>query len=290
MDPHLDRLARLLPHSSDRRSLFGGVIAAGLAVVGARPRAHATAPANGGLVFDYYQAIDRRDFKSAYGYLGSIFKSRQTLAQFAAGFADTVHDDLKVERVQSDAAHGRVVYDVAITAWHKDRTIHRFAGTYTEGREGGSTRLIDAAISEVASPEMPPLCAASDLTATISGDAGAGSRFATITVTNQAGGSCVLGGIPKVAVSDAAGRTVITARPEPDVLITTVTLAPGDSATLAIRWSNWCDEALSGEPLVSVAFRGGNGRIAELGGLSVPPCLSEPGGKSTLSVRPWEKA
>jgi hypothetical protein len=289
MNEHsFDQLARNLAHQTDRRTILGSVIAAGAALIGIRHAAFATPQSQGGLVFDYYQAIDRRAFKTAYGYLGAKFRARQTLQNFTAGFADTVYDDLVITNVRPDAMRNQVVYDVTVTAWHLDGSVHRFTGTYTEGQEAGATKLIDAAIREVPVHDMPPLCAASDLEATLTGDAGAGQRYGTVTATNVAAGSCVLGGIPRVVVTDAAGNPVISARPEPNVPITTVTLAPGKSATLGIHWSNWCGTSVSGEPQVSVTFRGGMGRIANLTGLAVPPCLSETGGASTLNVKPWQ--
>jgi uncharacterized protein DUF4232 len=283
-----DQFARNLAYRTDRRTLLGGVIAAGAGIFGIRHAALAAPQSEGGLVFDYYQAIDRRAFKTAYGYLGAAFHARQTLDNFTAGFADTVYDDLVISGVHPDAARNQIVYDVTVTAWHLDGSVHRFTGTYTEGREAGASKLIDAAIREVPVHDMPPLCAASDLHATMTGDAGAGQRYGTVTATNVAGGSCVLGGIPRVAVSDASGNRVISARAEPNVPITTVTLAPGKSATLDMHWSNWCGAPVNGEPHVSVTFRGGEGRIANLTGLAVPPCLSQPGGESTLSVKPWQ--
>jgi hypothetical protein len=39
---------------------------------------------------------------------------------------------------------------------------------------------------------------------------------------------------------------------------------------------------------VSVELRGGEGQIANLTGLAVPPCLSAPGGESHLTVKPWQ--
>ncbi|HYP61280.1 MAG TPA: DUF4232 domain-containing protein [Thermomicrobiales bacterium] len=289
MDEHsFDRLARNLAHQTDRRTILGGVIAAGAALFGIHHGALATPQNEGGLVFDYYQAIDRRAFRTAYGCLGAKFRARQTLQNFTAGFTDTVFDDLVINNVRPDPTHNQVDYDVTVTAWHTDGSVHRFTGTYIEGREAGVPKLIDAAIKEVTVRDMAPLCAASDLHATMTGDAGAGQRYGMITATNVAAGSCVLGAIPRVTVSDGSGNPIMTASPEPNVAIPTITLAPGQSATLGIHWSNWCGAPVTGEPQVAVAFRGGKGRITGLTGLAVPPCLSEPGGASTLSVKPWQ--
>jgi hypothetical protein len=289
MDEHVfDLFARQFAHRTDRRTLLSGAIAAGAAVIGLRRPARATNQAEGGMVFDYYQAIDRRAFRTAYKCLGTKFTSRQTLNNFTAGFATTVYDDLVINSVHPDAANNRVVYDVTVTAWHSDGSIHRYTGTYTEGNEAGTRKLIDAAIKEAGASPASPLCAASDLTATMTGDAGAGQRYGTVTVTNTAAGPCVLGPVPRVTVRDGLGNQVISSRQEPNTTITTVTLAPGKSATLGMHWSNWCGDSVSGEPRVTVAFRGGEGRITDLTGLAVPPCLSAPGGESQLTVKPWQ--
>jgi hypothetical protein len=289
MDEHtLDHFARQFAHQTDRRTLLTGVIAAGAAVIGLRRPASAATQAEGGMVFDYYQAIDRRAFRTAYKCLGTAFTSRQTLENFTSGFATTVYDDLIITNVHPDAANNRVVYDVTITAWHTDGSIHRYTGTYTEGNEAGARKLIAAAIREVSVHDVSPLCAASDLKATMTGDAGAGQRYGTVTATSIAAGPCVLGPVPRVTLQDASGNTVISSRQEPNTTITTVTLAPGKSATLGMHWSNWCGAPVTGEPKVSVELRGGEGQIANLTGLAVPPCLSAPGGESHLTVKPWQ--
>jgi hypothetical protein len=288
MDEHnFDLFSRQFAHRTSRRALLTGAIAAGAAVIGVRRQAGATTQAQGGMVFDYYQAIDRRAFHTAYKCLGTRFTSRQSLENFTAGFANTVYDDLVITNVHPDPASNRVVYDVTVTAWHTDGSIHRFTGTYTEGNEAGTRKLIDAAIREIPVKDMPPLCAASDLEATMTGDAGAGQRYGTLTATNVAAGSCVLGSIPRVTVQDASGTRVISSRQEPNTTITTVTLAPGKSATLGMHWSNWCGAPVMGEPQVTVALRD-EGKIAHLTGLAVPPCLSAPGVESQLTVKPWQ--
>ena len=289
MDEHiLDQFARQLAHRTDRRTILTGAIAAGAAAIGLLRTVRAAAQTDGGMVFDYYQAIDRRAFRTAYKCLGTKFTSHQTLDNFTAGFANTVYDDLVINSVHPDTVNNRVVYDVTVTAWHSDGSIHRYTGTYTEGNEAGTRKLIDAAIKEAGVSPASPLCAASDLTATMTGDAGAGQRYGTVTVTNTAPGPCVLGPVPRITVRDAAGSRVISSRQEPNTTIATFTIAPGKSATLGMHWSNWCGAPLTGEPRVTVALRGGEGQIANLTGLGVPPCLSTPGGESQLTVKPWQ--
>ena len=190
--------------------------------------------------------------------------------------------------MEPDSAHNRIVYRVTLTAWHTDGAILRFAGTYTEGREGGVPKLIDAALAEaLGGDDVPPLCDARDLRATITGDAGVGQRYGTIAVTITAAGPCVLGGVPAVTLRDGRGDTLVAARRQNGVPISTVTLDPGQDATLDLHWSNWCDGVIDGTPNATVVFAAGKGSLDGLTGIGVPPCLSDPGGASSLQVKPW---
>lgn len=291
MDDHaFDHLAMFLAQPFNRRTLLGGLIAASVPGLGkTRAEVLATSQDQGGLVFDYYQAIDAHKYKTAYSYLGAKFTARQTLENFTAGFSDTVYDDLIIHAVHPDSANNRVVYDVTITAWHVDGSVLFFAGTYTEGRENGRTKLIDAAIQPTKSHAVAPLCKASGLTASMSGDAGAGQRYGSVTVTNSASHACVLGDIPRVTLRAENGRKLMNARQETGFPITTITLDPGQQAVLEMHWSNWCGDANIGRPGVSVQLSGERGTMAGLTGIGVPPCLSEPGGTTTFRVKPWQR-
>jgi hypothetical protein len=292
MEPHaFDRIARSLARLGTRRALLRGIVGASAAIIGGgwTIPGLAESPTDGGLVFDYYQAIDARDYARAYSYLGSRFTSRQSLQNFAEGFSDTAYDDLTINAVYPDTARARVVYDVTITAWHLDGAILRYTGTYVEGQEGGETKLIDANIVLASATGTSPLCQASDLNAEMTGDAGAGQRYGTITVTNIADGPCVLGGVPRVTIRDEAGHKLIAAKREPNVPITTVSLDPDQKAELELRWSNWCGGEIIGRPRVAFQLYGHRGTSNPLSGIGLPPCLSDPGGVSTLTVKPWHR-
>ncbi len=286
------RLARGGARRALLQQLMPGIVMlvlSGLLLQASAASVAAADQAPAGLVYDYYQAIDARAFSIAYGYLGGRFTSEQSLPAFTAGFADTVYDDLVVDAVEPDPIYNRLVSHVTITAWHTDGAILRFVGTYTEGSEGGAPKLVDAALAEVpVSDDIPPLCDAADLRATMTGDAGVGQRYGTITATNIAAGPCVLGGVPAVNLRDGHGDRLIAGQPESGVPITTVRLDPGQGATLDLHWSNWCNGAVTGTPNATVTFAGDNGSLDGLTGIGVPPCLSDPAGTSTLRVKPWQ--
>jgi hypothetical protein len=291
MEPHaFDRISRALARFGSRRALLRGVVGASAAIIGGGTiSGFAESSTDGGLVFDYYQAIDARDYTRAYGFLGSRFTSRQSLQNFAAGFSDTAYDDLTINAIYPDTAGHRVLYDVTITAWHRDGAILRFTGTYVEGQEDGETKLVDAHITLATATGISPLCHASDLMAEMTGDAGAGQRYGTITVTNSADGPCVLGAVPRVTIRDESGHKLIAAKLEPNVPITTVLLDPDQKAELDLRWSNWCGGEVVGRPRIAFQLYGQGGTSKPLSGISVPPCLSDPGGVSTLTVKPWHR-
>ena len=239
------------------------------------------------VVSGYYQAIVSRDYPRAYDYLGASLR-RQTLEQFAAGFADTAYVDLLVLGVMP-SGDGMAV-SVRVLAWHDDGSIHRFSGTYEVGLEDGDERLVAASIAEVAAPSwVPPLCHADDLSATATGDAGAGNRFATITLTNTSAAVCVLGGYPAVDLRDGRGTALIEATAEPEQPISTVTLEPGQSASFDLRWVNWCGDSV-GSVTATVMLPGDDAyRLTVGNAIAVPPCLGE-GQPSSLTMRPFAAA
>lgn len=284
------RRSGLLAQFHTRRTLLASLLSIVLPRrASAIAQTRATPQEDGGLVFDYYQAINARNFVTAYGYLGSKLTASQSRTDFRRGFSDTVFDDLVINAVHPDTTTGRVVYDVTITAWHIDGAVLVFTGSYTEGLEHGVSKLVDANILPAVAHGIPHLCQADDLTASMSGDAGAGQRYGTVTVTNATPTPCVLGGVPKVTIRDGHGRVLITAVQEPGTLITTVTLRTGQKAALEMHWSNWCGPAVDGAPRAIVRLLGNRGRLDELTGIGVPPCLSDPASKSTLTVKPWRK-
>ncbi|WP_208853351.1 excalibur calcium-binding domain-containing protein [Streptomyces albofaciens] len=92
------------------------------------------------VVEDYYAAVNARDFRRAWDlggrHLGGSYEA------FVAGFADTVHDAVRVTGVQGDTV------SVALDAEQRDGAVRSFAGTYTV-RDGV---IVGADIRAVAGP------------------------------------------------------------------------------------------------------------------------------------------
>jgi hypothetical protein len=284
----VDAVAKALARSGTRRTLITGAGAAlGAILFGGRRGAQAAGDYKV-YVIAYYQAIAARRFKTAYALLGSALRARQSYDNFVAGFSDTLYVELTVTHTGGGTPN-RSPVDVRVVAWHGDGTIHQYSGTYYVGIEGGTPKLVDAALSEDPAPKnQPALCRAADLGTTFRGDAATGSRFLTITLTNEGSAACVLGGFPRVQVRDAAKKRVISASEEFGVTIDTVRLAPNGTATLDLRWSNWCGNEPSGPLSTLVTLPGTLGRVAVAAAPGVPPCLGS--GASHLTEKPFAAA
>jgi hypothetical protein len=88
-------------------------------------RAPAPAPAPPDRVVEaYYDAINARDYPAAWALLGGS-RFGQTYDEFAAGFANTVHDALTITGVNGDTV------TVKLVATHSDGSTRTYRGTYT---------------------------------------------------------------------------------------------------------------------------------------------------------------
>lgn len=288
--PRIDAVAKLLATSGSRRTLVKGIGATLGTIVLADRRSALAADDYTTPVVAYYQAVAARRFKTAYGLLDSALQAKQSYDQFVAGFSDTAYVELN--SVKNGAAPGsanRYPVDVRILAWHTDGTIHQYIGSYFVGLVGGAQKIVGASISEGPTPtDQPPLCRAADLGVTATGDAGAGSRFLTITLTNRGSATCVLGGFPHVQIRDAGNMRVISAAEESGVTITTVRLAPNQQATLGLRWTNWCGDQPVNPLSTLVTLPGSLGHLSVAAAPGVPPCLGNGGAR--LTEKPFASA
>jgi len=104
-------------------------------VASASDPAAADARAAVAVVRDYYAAIDARDFARAHRlWRGDGEASGQTLAEFAAGFAETARVEVEVGepgRVEPAAGSRYVEVPVTVRARTRDGATQRFAGRYT---------------------------------------------------------------------------------------------------------------------------------------------------------------
>lgn len=95
---------------------------------------------------DYYLAIDRRDFRTAWDLLGSSMREGQSFDAFVGGFATTQHVRVEdLELVKEDDAGATV--RVELSSIERDGSLRRFGGTWIVQQAGGSWRLVGASIT-----------------------------------------------------------------------------------------------------------------------------------------------
>jgi hypothetical protein len=150
-------------------------------------------------------------------------------------------------------------------------------------------------------PASPASCTSGQLRAMGSLEGAAGSRIGTITVTNFSDTTCTLKGDTSITLLDqnldpiTSGVTFQSTDPTwqvdgatPPLGWPVVTLAPGDAASVRLRWSNWCPDGRAA-PLwrVSIPDSGTVDVTNGLEGISPPPC-NGPGQPSTIEVGPFE--
>jgi hypothetical protein len=144
-------------------------------------------------------------------------------------------------------------------------------------------------------------CTSARLRAVGSFEGAAGSREGGVTLTNFSDVTCTLEGTPTITLLNqnlkpiASGVTFSSSPPGWKVDRTgkpigwpAVTLHPGNSALVRIRWSNWCPQGRP-TPLWQVGIPGG-GSVDVVNGfdeLPPPPC-NGPGMPSTIEVGPFE--
>jgi hypothetical protein len=231
-----------------------------------------------GAVTQYYSAIDAFDYETAWNLLGIQWQKDQPLDDFTAGFADTafVRLDITDTTVHGDGA----TVAVRLTAWHNDKTVHAFTGTYEVGKEAGEWRLISASVKVAQVQQVvPPLCMLDNLSfRTADWDAGAGNRFGELVATNTSEKTCVVGGAPRISiVIPGAKSPIATSTGEAGSPPEAIILKQGDEATAEMRLANWCVE--DGEALIVYVEVPGDTWKSEIGDendLSVPPCLGDP--------------
>ncbi|MFN8517613.1 MAG: DUF4232 domain-containing protein [Thermomicrobiales bacterium] len=135
------------------------------------------------------------------------------------------------------------------------------------------------------SPANLAPCNANTLAVGTSGDAGAGSRFARIYLTNTGGTACTLAGAPQVQLQSVAGTPLdVNTTTEDNPPVGVMVLAPSLMAEFGVRWSNWCG-ADPGQATMQVTLPNGGGTFTTTG-IGTPPCLGE-GQASNVGVSPF---
>jgi hypothetical protein len=140
-------------------------------------------------------------------------------------------------------------------------------------------------------------CAAADLRVTPVLDGAAGSIEGAIDLRNAGDQTCTLHGRPSVALVGSNGPlavdpTDVPAQWQVDGAAApagwpVVSLAPGDSAAIRVRWSNQCPQ-VQGSVTWQIGL-GEGGTSASFGSDRVPPCLGS-AEAPLLEVGPFEPA
>lgn len=100
------------------------------AAVPSTPAAATTATAAVAVVEAYYAAIERRDYRAAYG----LWHGRYSLAQMKAGYAGTAHvrvQPIPPFRIEGAAGSSYCTVPVEIASVEKDGRRQRFGGSFT---------------------------------------------------------------------------------------------------------------------------------------------------------------
>ncbi len=151
-------------------------------------------------------------------------------------------------------------------------------------------------------PSAPAItaCTSAQLRAVATMEGAAGSREGGIGLTNLSDGTCTLQGTPTITLLDQNLQPITTGvsfsssppgwsvngSPEPAGW-PVVTIHPGDSAFVRIRWSNWCPDGRAA-PLWRMDIPGGGAvDVNGMDAVSPPPC-NGPGQPSTIEEGPFE--
>ena len=157
-----------------------------------------------------------------------------------------------------------------------------------------------ASVQPSPSASATPACTSSQLRAVGSMQGAAGSREGAIGLTNLSAETCTVQGTPTITLLDqnlrpiTSGVTfgaspagwVVNGSPQPAGW-PVVTLAPNETASVRVTWSNWCPVGRTA-PLWTVEIPGGG--TVDVNGLDAvgPPPCNGPGLPSTIEVGPFE--
>lgn len=145
-------------------------------------------------------------------------------------------------------------------------------------------------------------CTSGQLRAVGTFEGAMGSREGAITLTNFSDVTCTLQGQPTITLlnhklhpitsgvvfSAAPPGWQVNASPQPPGW-PVVTLAPGNAASVRIRWGNWCPQGRSA-PLWRIGIPGsGSVDVNGFDAADPPPCNGQ-GQPSTIEVGPFEPA
>ena len=214
--------------------------------------------------------------------------------------ADDLPPHLEVPRSLASRARRRI----ALNALGVGITVVVFAaGAFAGVRAlGGPLAPQPVGRSSTSSAQPAHACTSEQLRAIGSIEGAAGSRQGAIRLTNLSEGTCILQGTPTITLLDqsldpiTSGVTfgsspagwVVNRSPEPTGW-PVVTLVPGDSASVRVRWSNWCPDGRAAPVWRMEIPGGGTVDVDGLDSVTPPPC-NGPSQPSTIDVGPFEPA
>jgi hypothetical protein len=215
-------------------------------------------------------------------------------------------DQVPLHRDVPPSLVGRARRRIAVNALGTGLIVVLLAGGAIAGLRSFGTATVDrpAGVPTASSaPGTPtstiPACSSGSLRAVGSMDGAAGSREGSISLTNFSDATCTLQGRPTITLMNGNLKPITSGvvfsksppgwrangSPKPAGW-PVVTIRRGASASIRIRWTNWCR---SRAPLWRLGISGG-GTIDVVNGLdavSPPPC-NGPGLPSTIEEGPFE--
>lgn len=169
-------------------------------------------------------------------------------------------------------------------------------------RTGERTPSAPTPASSSTSPASLTACTSGQLRAVGTFEGAAGSREGAISLTNFSDVTCTLQGQPTITLLDQNLKPILSgvvfsaapagwevnASPAPPGW-PVVTLAPGDAASVRIRWGNWCPDGRSA-PLWRIGIPGSGSVDVNGFDAAAPPSCNGQGQPSTVEIGPFEPA
>jgi hypothetical protein len=164
----------------------------------------------------------------------------------------------------------------------------------SDAAHAGASAAVAGASSPADAPVAP--CKAADLKAQITSWSGAaGSRYATVDVTNKSKVTCTLRGTPGVRLLDGKGKIVLDSAkvksvggPKIKSGDTAVVVDPGDDVAADVQWTNWCSKQPTRPLTVALVLTNSGGLLkaakAKESGLDDAPSCSAKSQPATVKI------
>ncbi len=103
------------------------------------------------VIQQYYADINNKDYQSAYNLWGSDFQNSYSYDKFAAGYAHTMHDDVTINSLTTNA-DGTVTTRITLVALEdtvNGQVTSTYQGTYIIGQENGTWKFLSGTLTKV---------------------------------------------------------------------------------------------------------------------------------------------